>query len=267
MSSCLSEQFDTILRSRLLAMLLQLATRKDAAAAAGRAAGEVSSTIFRPAIRKAKRPASTPARPAMPCSSRSISRRSWLRSWPPGRKTAEYPQTWKRALAYLQAELGKLDEAAALLQTLIADDALSAADYRALAGWQQALGRREQHDAALLSTYEQLNEYQLRDIVRRHLAPWERSEGPTPGAIDPELFVALKALFAKANDPRDHVYHVRQFYEASRDFRLLAALADAVIGQSAQTGLSIPRRAAVHARRDRPRSGRGRAARAPGQGP
>jgi hypothetical protein len=104
----------------------------------------------------------------------------------------------------------------------------------ALAGWQQALGNREQHDAALLSAYEQLNEYQLRDIVRRHLAPWERSEGPTPGAIDPELFVALKALFAKANDPRDHVYHVRQFYEASRDFRLLAALTDAVIGQSAQ---------------------------------
>jgi predicted Zn-dependent protease len=228
-----AERLSMVLRSRLVTMLLRLATRKGAEPAetariekylddslARDPEGELTAIDVRQ-IRYA----------LLIALDRPQELAEKLTTWS---KTAKYPQGWKRALAYLQAELGKLDEAVALLQTLSADDALAAADYRALAGWQQALGRREQHDAALLATYEQLNEYQLRDIVRRHLAPWERSEGPTPGPIDPELFVALKALFAKANDPQDHVYHVRQFYEASRDFRLLAALADAVIGQSAQ---------------------------------
>jgi Tfp pilus assembly protein PilF len=224
---------DNVLRSRLLAMLLQLATRKDTAAAQiARLEKYLDDLIARDPEGEATGIDARQARYALLIAlDKPQELGEKLAAWS---KTAEYPQTWKRALAYLQAELGQLDAAAALMQTLTADDALSAADYRALAGWQQALGRREQHDTALVAAYEQLSEYQLRDIVRRHLAPWERREGPTPSAIDPELFIVLKALFAKANDPRDHVYHVRQFYEASRDFRLLAALADAVIGQSAQ---------------------------------
>jgi hypothetical protein len=77
-----------------------------------------------------------------------------------------------------------------------------------------------------------MDEWRLRDYVQRHYRPWENLEGPSPGAIDPQVFQVLQALFEKANDPGQHVYIVRNFYEKSRDFRLLAALADAVVGQS-----------------------------------
>jgi predicted Zn-dependent protease len=229
----LADRLSAVLRSRLLTMLLQLATRKSAAPAEiSRLEKFLDDLIARDPEGEATGIDARQVRYALLIAlDKPQELAEKLTAWS---RTSKYPQGWKRALAYLQAELGKLDEATALLQTLIADDALSAADYRALAGWQQALGRREQHDAALVAAYEQLDEYQLREIVRRHLAPWQRSEGPTPGPIDPELFVVLKALLAKANEPQEHVYYVRQLYEASRDFRLLAALADAVIGQSAQ---------------------------------
>jgi len=41
------------------------------------------------------------------------------------------------------------------------------------------------------------------------------------------------ALFEKATQPQQHLWLVQQFYQASRDFRLLAGLADSVIGHTA----------------------------------
>jgi predicted Zn-dependent protease len=143
------------------------------------------------------------------------------------------PEFWQRSLAYVQAELGKLAEAVALLQPLAAADALSADDYRALARWHQALKQDAEYHRSLAAAWRQLDEWRLRDLVRQQLRPWQNTSGPSPGALDPQLFDILTALFAKAQSPHHHVSHVRELYEASRDFRLLAALAEAVVGQSA----------------------------------
>jgi hypothetical protein len=143
------------------------------------------------------------------------------------------PEMWQRSLAYVQAELGQLAEAVTTLQPLAAADVLSADDHRALARWHQALKQDAEYHRSLVAAWRQLDEWQLRDMVRQQLGPWQNTSGPSPGALDPQLFDILTALFAKAQSPQDHVSHVRELYEASRDFRLLAALAEAVVGQSA----------------------------------
>jgi tetratricopeptide (TPR) repeat protein len=153
-----------------------------------------------------------------------------LAIWSKGQDRAEF---WQRALGYLQAELGDLAGAIALLEPLAAGDRLEVADYRALAGWYQATKQDDKNQSAQVAAWKQLDEYQLRNVVRAHLAPWENSSGPSPGAIDPQVLLVLKALFEKSTSPAEHVYLVRNLYEKSRDFRLLAGLADAVVGQSA----------------------------------
>ncbi len=47
------------------------------------------------------------------------------------------------------------------------------------------------------------------------------------------MFLALTALYEKSSQPQNSLYLVQQFYGATRDFRLLAGLADAVVGQTA----------------------------------
>ena len=48
-----------------------------------------------------------------------------------------------------------------------------------------------------------------------------------------EVLFAFTALFEKASQPQNYLYQLQQFYAATRDFRLLAGLADAVIGHTA----------------------------------
>ena len=49
-----------------------------------------------------------------------------------------------------------------------------------------------------------------------------------------EVLYAFTALFEKASQPQSYLWQLQQFYAATRDFRLLAGLADAVIGQTAE---------------------------------
>ena len=46
--------------------------------------------------------------------------------------------------------------------------------------------------------------------------------------------MAIRVLFEKARSPRDHVWVIYSIYEATRDFRILEALANSVIEQSAR---------------------------------
>jgi hypothetical protein len=48
-----------------------------------------------------------------------------------------------------------------------------------------------------------------------------------------EVLYAFTALFEKASQPQSYLYQLQQFYGATRDFRLLAGLADAVLGHTA----------------------------------
>ena len=229
----IADELNAAFRARLVTMLIGLATRRDAPAAeidrlhkyldaviaASDAAGPAALALDG---RMAKYVLLVALDKPQPLAEQ-------LAAWSKG---TDRPEFWQQTLAYVKAELGQLEEAIALLQPLAASDSLEAADYQMLAAWHQALKHDAEHAAMQVAAWKQLEEWQLRDFVRMHLRPWENREGPSPGAIDPQVFLVLKALFEKARDPGEHVYYVRDFYEKSRDFRLLAALADAVVGQS-----------------------------------
>ncbi|MCI0360582.1 MAG: hypothetical protein L0211_19060 [Planctomycetaceae bacterium] len=245
-------QLDAVLRARTLAMLIRLAIRKDAPAAEAEWLGKYLDAAIaaeNPAIdaRLAKYVLLVALDQPQPLieqltvwSSRSARRggeqEGGLQPDASARGASgpqdDRPQVWQRALAYLKAELGDLAGAIALTEPLAAADVLDAADYRALAGWYQASKLDEKYHQAQVAAWKQLDEWRLRNVLRSHLSPWENRSGPSPGAIDPQLFLVLEALFAKSSNPSEHVYMVRSFYEKSRDFRLIAALADAVVGQS-----------------------------------
>ena len=223
-----ADQLDAVFRARVLTMLMRLAIRQDAPAAeADRIAKYLDAAIA----------ADTPGLDArlakyvlLVALDKPQPLAEQLANWSKGN---DRPQLWQRALGYLKAELGDLDGAIALFEPLAAADALGAADYRALAGWHQVKKQDDKYAAAQVAAWKQMDEYRLRQVVQAHLAPWQDAQGPAPTAIDPQLLLVLKALFEKSQNPAEHVYLVRSLYQKSRDFRLLAALADAVVGQSA----------------------------------
>ena len=93
--------------------------------------------------------------------------------------------------------------------------------------------RREDHEQALIEVYKTAEEWELSNRLSQHLQPWQRNEGEMPSELSPEVLRILAALFAKSQSPQNYTWQVREFYRNSRDFRLLAGLADAVIGHTA----------------------------------
>jgi tetratricopeptide (TPR) repeat protein len=140
---------------------------------------------------------------------------------------------WRVALGYLLAEQGRVAEAAGLLEAVEKADELSPSAYRTLADWYMVLNRREQHDRAMVAAYKTMDEWRLNQLISARLAPWQRNDAHVPSDLDPEVLLMFTALFEKATYPGNHLGTLQQFYQATRDFRLLAVLADGVVGHSA----------------------------------
>ncbi|MCL4202229.1 MAG: hypothetical protein KJ000_07025 [Pirellulaceae bacterium] len=140
---------------------------------------------------------------------------------------------WRRALGFLQAEQGRFAESIALFEKIEADDELSPTDYRVLANWHQVVGQSDKHERALMQIFLATEEWQLRNWLSQRLQPWQRQEGELPGELDRDVLRVFAALFRKSSQPQDHLWQLREFYQATRDFRLLADLPDAVLGHTA----------------------------------
>ena len=142
---------------------------------------------------------------------------------------------WRLILGYLEAESGQVPAAIRLFEAVRAADELHAADYRTLADWYMAVGRREAYDRARVETFKVLEEGQLNNWLYGKLRPWQNSnaEQPPPRELDVEVLFAFTALFEKSSQPQGYVYQLRQFYAVTHDFRLLAGLGDAVLGHTA----------------------------------
>jgi tetratricopeptide (TPR) repeat protein len=140
---------------------------------------------------------------------------------------------WRVALAYVVAEQGRLVEAAGHFEAVEKDDELDPSAYRALADWYMALNRREAHDRALLAAYKTLDEWAISRSIAARFNIWQRAEGHPPSELDREVLLMFAALFEKSSYPGNYLGQLQQFYQATRDFRLLAVLADAVVGHSA----------------------------------
>jgi tetratricopeptide (TPR) repeat protein len=140
---------------------------------------------------------------------------------------------WRIALGYLMAEQGGVADAIKQFEAVEGADELGPSAYRALAGWYLVQNQREQHDRAATAVYKTAQEYHLSRAITAKLNPWQRKDGHLPTELDKEVLAMFAALFEKSSSPHYYLHQLQQFYQASRDFRLLAALADAVVGHSA----------------------------------
>ncbi|MEZ5989724.1 MAG: VIT domain-containing protein [Planctomycetota bacterium] len=151
-----------------------------------------------------------------------------LTSWiAPGRIEGR----WRVLLAYLQAELGRLDEALATLDQCATLTPLGAAQWTAMSAWALVVGDDQRRAKALFETYRARNEWDLnRELNRRWSALVNRPEGGAPGEFDSETLIVMKALLAKASYPQNQLGSLWRFYERTKDFRVLAAMADGAVG-------------------------------------
>ena len=143
---------------------------------------------------------------------------------------------WRLSLGYLEAESGRIPAAIRLFEAVRAADELRGADYRTLADWYMAENRREAYDRARIETFKVIEEVRLNNWLNQKLQFRQRNHGdrqPPPHELDVEVLYALTALFEKTSQPQGYLYLLQQFYAATRDFRLLAGLADAVVGHTA----------------------------------
>jgi tetratricopeptide (TPR) repeat protein len=153
-----------------------------------------------------------------------------LRDWI---KPEDADNYWRRALGFLLAEQGRFAESIALFERIEADDELSPTDYRVLASWYQVVGQQDKQERALMQIFLATEEWQLRNWLNQQLQPWQRQDGELPSELDRDVLRVFAALFRKSSQPQDHLWQLREFYQATRDFRLLADLPDAVVGHTA----------------------------------
>ncbi|MHB8954750.1 MAG: VIT domain-containing protein [Pirellulaceae bacterium] len=154
---------------------------------------------------------------------------------------------WELSLGYLLAEQGKVPEAIEYFEKLRTGDLLTGADLQVLADWYMVVNERDKYEQVRVASFEKTEEGQLRDALTAPLERWERPTtqgrvhreggGPMPGTIpgelDEDVLLIFKVLFAKSSEPGNYVHLLRRYYRATRDFRLLTGLGDAVLGQTA----------------------------------
>jgi tetratricopeptide (TPR) repeat protein len=153
-----------------------------------------------------------------------------LQSWI---KPGEADNHWRLTLAYLLAEQGKIAEAVKLFETIEAADELGPREYRTLADWYMVLNRRELYERSLVASYKSNDEWRLSNWLSQKLRPWQYGNAKPPAELDKEVMTVFAALLEKSSNPQSYLWQLREFYVATRDFRLLACMADAVVGHTA----------------------------------
>jgi len=154
--------------------------------------------------------------------------RDWIRE-------TETTSPWRKSLALLLAELGKLDEAIRIFEALGANQQLSGSDWRTLASWYTVKNRRADQEnatqAAWLATPEQYLAQRLYQARNRWLG---YNNEPLPTELDEATLQAIAALLTKSGNPENYFYHIRDLYQASRDFRILKTVPRGILGHSPQ---------------------------------
>ena len=158
-----------------------------------------------------------------------------LRAWiVPGKVASE----WRRALGYLLAERGKLDEAIQVFAATQQLDELDATDYAALAAWHLVRHEDALRVAALRKRYQVMGDHELSSWLWHEQNRVARRGDAIPESLNPETMLVLAALLTKTSSPAQWLSHPQQLYAATKDHRLLACLADGVVGHT--TGAIYP---------------------------
>ncbi len=153
--------------------------------------------------------------------------RAWIR-------VDDSTSPWRQMLARLLAERGKLIEAIQLFEASEKDNLLTASEYRMLADWYLVSNRRDAYERSRIESFKQMPENSLMQQLYGAQNRWSRSNTPLPSELDENTLFALKALFEKSAQPGSYLHQLRELYRASRDFRLLQMLPDAMLGRSPQ---------------------------------
>ncbi len=141
---------------------------------------------------------------------------------------------WRQSLARLLAERGKLDEAIQLFESVEKDKLLSASDCRMLSDWYLVTNRRAEYERAKLAAFKETPEGNLSNSLYHIRNRWYQNGPSLPSELDENTLLTFKALFEKSANPESYLWHLREIYAASRDFRLLQMIPDAVLGRSPQ---------------------------------
>ena len=141
---------------------------------------------------------------------------------------------WRKALAMLLAERGKLGEAISLFEAAEKDHLLSAADYRSLANWYLMADRRDDYERSRVEGFKMAPEQHLSNVLYGVRNRWSQTGQALPSELDENTLFVFRALFAKSAQPENYLWLLRELYAACRDFRLLQMLPDAVVRRSPQ---------------------------------
>jgi hypothetical protein len=139
---------------------------------------------------------------------------------------------WREVLARLQAERGDLAAATATLEAASAAGPVSGAAWRSLAGWYLVRKEDARRDAALDRALETEGEWELQQRLWGAASRLGRRGDGVPEELDPETLRVLRAVLRKTSYPGNVVGLVTQLYRPTKDFRVLEALADGVVGHS-----------------------------------
>ncbi len=151
--------------------------------------------------------------------------RAWVRS-------DESTSPWRKPLALLLAERGQLDEAIKLFEVAEKDQLLIAGDYTTLANWYLVKNRRDDYERARVEAYKRTPENLLNQRLWQVRERWMRNDLPPLTELDDNTLFTIRALLEKSAQPSNYFWELRMLYEACRDFRLLQAIPDGVLGRT-----------------------------------
>lgn len=154
-----------------------------------------------------------------------------LREWIQG---DDYPVAWQLMLARLRAEQGDLEQAVPMFEVVQRRQQLSSSDRSLLADWYMALNRRTDYERCRREAFLAMPEHALQRWIDQQRQRWTDSNQPVPTEMDVNVLFAFAALFEKSQSPGNYVYQLREYYSASRDFRLLQMMPDSVVGRTPQ---------------------------------
>ena len=142
---------------------------------------------------------------------------------------------WRKYLALLVAERGKLDEAIQILEACEKDHLLAAGEYRTLATWYQTQNRREAYERARLESYKKMPEQYLE--LASSTRPLQTAGTATTTSRCRPSWTRTRCWPSRRcsrNRPirATTFIELRDLYAACHDFRLLQMAPDALLGRS-----------------------------------
>ena len=149
-------------------------------------------------------------------------------------RTDPLPTRWQRGLARLEAELGNIKKAITIMESLKETARLTPQDQTALADWYLVDDRRQEYEQTKVDALEAFQEYELESFISGRSDRWMYQAETMPTELDENVLFAFKALFNKSSHPEKYVSTLANFYKASRDFRMLQMVPDALMGQTPQ---------------------------------